>query len=320
MIELQPEVLRQVAGFDVGPQADILKPARRLFIVGTGTSFHAAELGAFLLSQHGIDAIAVRSANAARWRPAVVEGDGFVVISHTGETAYARTVRAALQAQGAPLVTITGEHAGWEEAIATPTHERSETYTVSYTAALAVIGLLAHALTGSGTGADALYGVADQVEAVIAEPAIEHIEVPARALAIVGPGVWGVTAREGALKIRESAHILAEGFDAETLLHGYAVPYGEEDTLVVLQPESDADELTAGLGLAAAAEGMKVHVLGAGFGGGGAAQTYMAQIPATVLLQLLASQLTDAKGTDPDTAITGAWARTELWSAGGPPE
>jgi hypothetical protein len=45
---------------------------------------------------------------------------------------------------------------------------------------------------------------------------------------------------------------------------------------------------------------------------------YLAQIPMTVRLQLLAAQLSEAKGTDPDRAITGGWAEARLWSAGAP--
>ena len=57
-----------------------------------------------------------------------------------------------------------------------------------------------------------------------AEPGIDEVAVPARSLAIVGGGPWGITAREGALKIREGARMLAEGFDTDRLLHGGAVP------------------------------------------------------------------------------------------------
>ena len=46
-------------------------------------------------------------------------------------------------------------------------------------------------------------------------PGVIDVPVPDRALAIVGPGPWSVTAREGALKIREASHVLAEGFDPE---------------------------------------------------------------------------------------------------------
>ena len=318
MIASQPAALSAVAGIDVSAHAERLRQARRIFIVGTGTSFHAAQLGAYLFRAGGLDAQAVTSSEFARWRPVPSDGDGAVVISHTGETAFARAACALISAAGAPLVTITGEQAAWAGAIETPTKERSETYTVSYTAALGVLALLAHALTCADTGPEELRAAAAAVEAVISAPGIAEIAVPTRALAFVGPGVWGITAREGALKARESAHILAEGFDAELLLHGAAVPYGSDDTLVAIAPEADPDGLTAALLTAARSEGLTTHQLAGGAFADTAASIFLAQIPATVRLQLLAAQLTEAKGTDPDHAITGAWAEPHLWAAGAP--
>lgn len=318
MIAAQPGALTAVAGLDIGADAARLQSAQRIFIVGTGTSFHAAQLGAYLLRGGGLDAHAVASAEFARWRPALGDADGVVVISHTGETAYARATCRQVLAAGRPLVTITGEHAGWPGAIETPTKEQSETYTVSYTAALGVLGLLAQALTGVQTGPEALTRVAADVQRVISAPGISEVAVPTRALALAGPGIWAVAAREGALKIRESAQILAEGFDSELLLHGAAVPYNADDTLIGVAPEADEDGLTAGLLAAARSEGLTTHEFAGGAAGTTAADVFLAQIPATVRLQLLAAQLTEARGTDPDHAITGAWARAELWSAGAP--
>ena len=318
MIAAQPDVLTAVAGLDISASAARLRPARRIFIVGTGTSFHAAQLGAYLLRSGGLDTHAVTSSEFVGWRPTPLDGDGVVVISHTGESAYARAARSRVVAAGLPLVMITGEHAGWDGAIETPTREQSETYTVSYTAALGVIGLLAHALTGAQTGPERLSRAAAATQKVISAPGVGGIARPRRALALTGPGIWGVTAREGALKIRESARILAEGFEAEALLHGAAVPYGADDTLIALAPEADPDGLTAGLLAAARSEGMTTHEFAGEAASVTAAELFLAQIPATVRLQLLAAQLTEARGTDPDHAIVGAWAEPELWSAGAP--
>ncbi len=317
MIAAQPAALRAVAEIDVSAPAEHLGAASRILVIGTGTSFHAAQLGAHLLRGGGVDAQAVTSSEFARWWPLLGDDDGAIVISHTGETAFARTARSQVLAAGRPLVTITGPQAGWPEAIVTPSKEQSETYTVSYTAALGVLGLLAHALTAAQTGPVALTRVAADVERVISAPDISEIGVPKRAMALVGAGIWGVTAREGALKVRESAQILAEGFESESLLHGAAVPYGADDTLIGVAPAADADGLTAGLLAAGRSEGMTTHALAGPAAAGPPADgtVYLAQIPMTVRL---AAQLSEAKGTDPDRAITGGWAEARLWSAGAP--
>ncbi|HEX5195532.1 MAG TPA: SIS domain-containing protein [Solirubrobacteraceae bacterium] len=315
MIEAQPAALRAVAGLDVAAFAERLSGARRVHVVGTGTSFHAAELGALLLERGGVRAIATPSADFARWRPEPAADEAVILISHTGTTPYALTVRERARSGGVPLVGIAGERSGWDEAILTPTHERSETYTVSYTAALGVLALLADALAGTGTGPDALRGAAADVERVIATPDVERVDPPRRALAIVGPGPWGVTAREGALKLRESSHVLAEGFDAERLLHGAAVPYGSDDVLIALEPAADSDGLTGAVAAAGEAAGMTTFV----FEDAGRSQDpFIAQISATARLQLLASHMSARNRTDPDTAIVGPWAAEPMWALGGP--
>ena len=131
-----------------------------------------------------------------------------------------------------------------------------------------------------------------------------------------------MTAREGALKIRESAHLLAEGFDSELLLHGAAVPYGRQDTLVGIAPEADADGLTAGLaGSRARLRAWRRSPLRAKTvtDGSRPRSAFLAQIPVTVRLQLLAAQLTEANGhrsRSPRSPAPGL--NRHLWAAGAP--
>ena len=315
IIEAQPAMLRVVAELDVAEFADVLRGARRIHLVGTGTSFHAAELGAQLLERGGVHAVAVASADFARWHPEPAGDEAVVVLSHTGTTPYALAVRNRARIRGVPMVGIAGERSGWDNAILTPTDERSETYTVSYTAALGVLGLLANELAQTGTGPDAVRSAAGDVERVIAAPDVERVAPPRRALALVGPGPWGVTAREGALKLRESSRVLAEGFDPERLLHGAAVPYGSDDVLIVLEPAADADGLTGAVAAAAEAAGMTTFVFE---DPARSLDPFIAQIAATVRLQLLALHMSARKGTDPDTVIVGPWTAEPMWELGGP--
>jgi glucosamine--fructose-6-phosphate aminotransferase (isomerizing) len=317
MIDAQPAVIESLADPALTAKAaDRLRGARRIWLIGTGTSRHAAELGAAALLRAGID---------ARWIPAVSfattpgllrSGDAAIVITHTGTTPYALRSRHAVLDAGLPLVTVTGPESTWPEAVRTPVVERSETYTVSYTAALTVLAQISHHLGAGGAGPDRVRAIAAQVRDVIAKPGIEEITAPERALAIVGPGAWSVTAREGALKIREGARILCEGFDAEHLLHGNAVPYHSADQLLVLQPDADDEGLTAALADAARRENIPVVTLcdqlPATIG------EILAQIPMTVRLQLLALRLATHRGQNADVAITGAWAEPDLWRLGHP--
>jgi glutamine---fructose-6-phosphate transaminase (isomerizing) len=189
--------------------------------------------------------------------------------------------------------------------------ERSETYTRSYTGALAVLALIAGELGAEGLAPEAVVAAADAAEAALADPGIDDLPEPERLLVIAGTGLAAVTAREGALKLREAARLAAEGYDAEYLLHGSAVPMRETDALLLVG--QDEDGLLHELGRAAEAEGVAVGRIDAPPG-----DPIIAQIPLTVRLQLLALKRAEQGGHDPDTVITGAWQADALWNAGAP--
>jgi glucosamine--fructose-6-phosphate aminotransferase (isomerizing) len=322
MILRQGDALNRIAGLDLAEPAGTLAGAARIILVGTGTSQHAAELGAMMLAAAGRDARWYPAATWARWGTSPQLGDALLVISHTAETAYAARARADALAAGVPVVSITGTGRAWPEAIETVAPDESHTYTVSYTAALAVLARLAHELGSPDGSPGQVAQAATAVRHVCAEPGIDEVAVPARSLAIVGPGPWGITAREGALKIREGARMLAEGFDTDRLLHGGAVPLTAADGLVVLEPAADPDGLTAALGAAAEAERVPVAVLAAadvpGSADSGPLPPLVAQIPMTVRLQLLAERFARLRRQDPDVAITGEWDAPALWKIGAP--
>ncbi|HEX4308168.1 MAG TPA: hypothetical protein VHZ54_19180 [Solirubrobacterales bacterium] len=328
-IAIQGRVLRHVLDLDLEPATTRLEGAERIWLIGTGTSEHAACLGAAMLATAGFDARASSSAGfvaaghldegaspASSSRAAgagLGPTDAIVVVTHTTETAFARRVRDDALGAGARLVTVTGDGKGWPEAIEAAPAERSETYTASYLAALLVFARLAIALGGAEWDADALAALPGLVEGAGAEPLPVHTP-PRRLTALFGAGPAAVTAREGALKLREASRVLAEGFEAEYLLHGSAVPLTGDDQLIALDPAGDPSGLAAGMADAAEREDIPV----ARIDPPADLHPLLAQLPMTVRLQSLASRWADAQGIDPDRVILGAWADPDLWATGAP--
>jgi glutamine---fructose-6-phosphate transaminase (isomerizing) len=304
-IRAQPGELRRLAGIDLPPAAKRLAAGERVWVVGTGTSWHAAELGAAMLERAGVDA-RFASSNEFALRAPLRAGDGVIVLSHTGKTAYARAARQRALDLNAPTVSITGAGVGWPEGIETGEQERSETYTRSYTSALAVLALIAGELGAEGLGPEAVVVAADATEEVLESPG--GFPQPARLTVLAGLGPFAVTAREGALKLREAARLLAEGYDAEYLLHGNAVPLTPDDALIALGTGTFV-ELLAKAAREAGLATVEVTQTG---------DELMAQIPLTVRLQLLALKRAEAGGHSPDTVIEGPWANETLWATGAP--
>jgi glucosamine--fructose-6-phosphate aminotransferase (isomerizing) len=317
-IRMQPAELERLlvsgtAKAQVHAAAEALHRVRRIWMVGTGTSQHAAHLGAAMLQDAGRSAHAVSSMQFVKNAPIVGPHDGVVVVTHTGETSYALAARALAFTAGLQTVTIAHEGIGMNDVIETVPKETSETYTVSYTTAVLVLGLLASQMGAESITPEALAAVPAAVSDAIASPGIESVPVPRRSLQIVAAGHASVTAREGALKVREASRVLAEGYDAEFFLHGTAVPITSEDHLLALVQDDD-DGLVEGVAAAAAAEGIGVtrvteHA---------ALPPALAQIPLTDRLQLLAERFAAERGQDPDRAIVGAWDDKALWSIGYP--
>jgi glutamine---fructose-6-phosphate transaminase (isomerizing) len=301
-------VLRHVLGLDLSPALARLDGAERVWLVGTGTSEHAARLGAAMLATAGLDARPCAAAGFVAAPPRLGPGDAVVVITHTAETVSARRAREVATAAGARVVAITGEGKGWAEAIEVAPPERSETYTASYLAALLTLARLTVELGGKEWGPEQLAALPSLVEAAGAAPLL--VERPPRRLTVLcGAGPAAITAREGALKLREAARLLAEGFESEYLLHGSAVPLDVDDLLIAIDPAGDPTGITEGILRAAEGEGLAVARLDPPAD----LHPLLAQLPMTVRLQLLASGWADARGVDPDRVILAGWAADPLW-------
>jgi glutamine---fructose-6-phosphate transaminase (isomerizing) len=317
-IRSQPEELERMLTSgrvreQVHEAAEGLQRAHRIWIVGTGTSHHAAILCAGMLQDAGRAATATSSMRFVDWAPIVGPNDVIVVITHTGETAYALAARALATTAGVHTLTIAKREAGFPHSVETVEKETAETYTVSYTTALLALGMIAKEMGADSITDDALARVPDAVRAAIDAPATDAIPAPERALVITGTGPAAVTAAEGALKLREGARVLAEGYDAEFLLHGSAVPLDARDRIVGLTTPDD-DGFVAALSRAAAAEGIPTDTVAEP----SALSPMLAQIPLTVRMQMLALRLAIERGQDPDTVIVGNWADDALWRIGRP--
>jgi glucosamine--fructose-6-phosphate aminotransferase (isomerizing) len=317
-IRSQPEQLERLRSSpatrsQVHAAAEGLHRARRIWVVGTGTSQHAAALGAGMIQEAGRAAHAVSSMQFVRWAPIVAPQDGVVILTHTAETAYAMSAHSLAFDAGLDVIMISKRGAGFPGMVETVDKESSETYTVSYTTAVYVLAMIAKELGAESITDEALAAVPEAVAGALAHPGIEAVPTPKRLLVFMGAGPASTTAREGALKVREGARFLAEGFDAEYLLHGSAVPLTGDDRLVALRPP-DSDGFVSATANAAERAGVPVSDLDEP----AALPSVLAQIPLTVRLQLLALRIATERGQDPDTVITGPWADADLWALGGP--
>jgi len=301
----QPQALAALLRDDreVAAVAERLR-GRRVLVVGTGTSWHAANQSAAFLRLAGVDASARQSADVALDGPPPAAGEVLVAMTHTGSRKrFTAQVVHDARAAGADVVQVSGR--AIEEAdLHTVEQERSAAYTASHTAALLRMAQVAVAL-----GADLpLERVPGAVQAVL-EDGRPPFRPPGRLIEYVGGGINAWTAAEGALKVRETSYVASEGLGVEQFLHGPMVALGTRDHLVCLDGGGPWSERIAEVARAAAASGTPVTRITASTLG-----EPLSVFPLTVAVQRIALESAEALGTNPDSFGRDVPGR-EPWAA-----
>ncbi len=278
-IHVQPQAVRKLLADWDGPAqaAEKLSHARRIFIAGIGTSFHAATVGEYLLRYAGADAWAIRSFEFVHYPRPLHADDGVIVVSHRGSKLHGiRALQRAVES-GVVTVGITGKNSTMQDAgmiIETVEQDPSSTHSISYIGALVRLSQVATrlaALTGYKQQAERLEQGLLQVPALmedilsredevrqIAQEAVAH----SRRLYFIGAGPNAVTAPEGALKTKEAAYVTAEGFELEQAIHGPQAAFEADDLLIPVSIKGPAQLRMADLLFALSEIGTHVWLIG----------------------------------------------------------
>jgi glucosamine--fructose-6-phosphate aminotransferase (isomerizing) len=301
----------------------LLAPARRVFVVGIGTSLHAALVGAWLLRAAGSDARAVSSFDFALYPdsyPLTAE-DAVVVMAHTGVKTYSAVSIQRAHDAGARVLSVgslSAEHPGSELILRTVEREQSAAYTASHLAAMTVLAQVA-TLLGEGRdtpGVDGFRAALDRLPQAIAavlarEAEIQPVAADAlqRQIYAIAAGPNEATALELVIKAREAAYIPIDGLHAEQFLHGPMVAFNEEDLLVVIAVPGNAYDRVAGISAVADAMGGKLWIVGTSVPATPDATIFtLPELPemlspllAVVPMQMLGYTMAVLRGTHPDT-------------------
>lgn len=245
----QPAAVRELLADWDGPTraAEHLARSGRIFLSGIGTSYHAANVGEYLLRSASADAWAVRSFEFVHYPRPLRADDGVIIISHRGSKLHGNlAVQRAVEADVA-TVGITGKSTkmqGPDIVIETVAQDPSSTHSISYIGALTRLGQIATrlaALAGNAEqaqrleqGLSALPALMEGIlarEDEVRQIAQETVAHPRR-LYYMGAGPNAVTGPEGALKAKEAAYVTAEGFELEQAIHGPQVAFETEDLMI----------------------------------------------------------------------------------------
>jgi glutamine---fructose-6-phosphate transaminase (isomerizing) len=235
--------------------AEIFRGRQRLVIAASGSSRHAGLSGEIMLEDYAGLAVDVEYASEYCYRSThTLHDPGVLVISQSGETADTLAALREAKSRGLATAAITnnaGSTMAREADSSLPTiagKEKAIPATKSFTTQLSVLYLLtlyisrlSGRMTAHTTAAhlEQLGKLPAKLAAVLPswETKLEEIATAtksAKGFLFLGRAIHYPIAREGALKLKESAYVQAEGYPAGELKHGPNALVGADSPLVVL--------------------------------------------------------------------------------------
>lgn len=222
---------------DVLPQ---IEKAKRILIIGCGTSWHAGMVGEYLFEEFARIPVEVEYASEFRYRNPIINKDDIVLaISQSGETADTLAAIRMAKEMGATVLgicNVVGSSIPRETDGGVYTHAGPEigvASTKAFTAQVTVLTMMA-LLVGyrKGTLSKELYkelisdlnSLPEKVEKVLSKDTeIKKISEKYKDVSnaiYLGRGYQFPVALEGALKLKEISYIHAEGYPAAEMKHG----------------------------------------------------------------------------------------------------
>jgi glucosamine--fructose-6-phosphate aminotransferase (isomerizing) len=244
------------------PVADALQGRQRLVIAASGSSRHAGLAAEIMLEDLAGLIVDVEYASEYVYRSThTIQDPGVLVISQSGETADTLAGLREARSRGLPTLAISNNaHStmALEADASLPTcagPEKAIPATKSFTTQLAVLYSLALYLArirGRMTSAAVESHVAGLRRLPgLLEPVLEKWQrqiaglapllKASRAFLYLGRGIHYAIAREGALKLKESAYLQAEGYPAGELKHGPNALVSPDSPLVVIVTSDPSD-------------------------------------------------------------------------------
>jgi len=228
--------------------------ARRIIIVGCGTSWHAGIVGEYLIEELARIPVEVEYASEFRYRnPLIFEDDIVIAISQSGETADTLAAIEMAKAKGATIIGICNVVGS---SIPRATHAGSYTHagpeigvasTKAFTSQVTILTLLALMLAEKkGTISASRYfrmlhefnTIPEKIEKTLKcneqVKEIAKIFKDAPNALYLGRGINFPVALEGSLKLKEISYIHAEGYPAAEMKHGPIALIDEEMPVVVI--------------------------------------------------------------------------------------
>ncbi len=305
--------------------------ARRIIICACGTSWHAAQIGKYLIEEFARTPVEVEYSSEFRYRnPVIFPDDVVIAISQSGETADTLAALKLAKEHGAFLFgicNVVGSSIPRETDSGCYTHAGPEigvASTKAFTAQVAALTLLALSLAKEKGAISEEYRrelveelqlIPKKIEKILEHDAeiqrIAGVFTYAKNFIYLGRGYNFPVALEGALKLKEISYIHAEGYPAAEMKHGPIALIDEEMPVVAIATRRGRyDKVVSNIQEIKARKGRIISVVTEGDVDVKNISDWSFEIPdtaecfvpllSTIPLQMLAYHIATAKGKDVD--------------------
>ena len=238
--------------------------ARDIYITACGTSWHAAQIGSYILESVLEKPIKVEYASELRYRNKHLKSDSLVIaISQSGETADTLSAIRKAKEHGAltmGIVNVVGSSIARETDCGIYMHAGPEigvASTKAFTSQVIILSLLGNYLAQKNN-IDKSYNIVADVQKIpiildeilnlsdeIYDIAKEYSS--ATNFLYLGRGYQFPVALEGALKLKEISYIHAEGYPAAEMKHGPIALIDDKMPVVVIVTEKGYDKIMSNI-------------------------------------------------------------------------
>lgn len=229
--------------------SELLMKSRYVYIVGSGTSYHAGMVFQIRLLNRGIPAITVKAPEFSHFLPDDKNGEvTAILISQSGESRDILDSLYAARDKGFSTVCITNTRdstlsVGSDISLVTEAGlERALAATKTFVSALAAINMITRELDGKDTEESPLDSMLQDYLVHGADKAVEIAGSIKDKVVVLGNGYLHALALEGALKFKETATIETEAYPVREYLHGPIQSLNDETTVILLhRPGEDVE-------------------------------------------------------------------------------
>jgi glucosamine--fructose-6-phosphate aminotransferase (isomerizing) len=256
--------------------------AKRIIIIGCGTSWHAGLLGEYLFEDLARIPVEVEYASEFRYRnPVITKDDVVIAISQSGETADTLAAISLAKEAGAMVLgicNVVGSSIPRETDAGVYTHAGPEigvASTKAFTAQVTVLAMMAMLIGyNKKVLSEKLYKsyirdltrVPENIEKILkmneSFQKIAGLYKEANNFLYLGRGYFFPVALEGALKLKEISYIHAEGYPAAEMKHGpIALIDHNMPVVVIATKDTSYDKIVSNIQEVKARDGIVIAIV-----------------------------------------------------------